>query len=172
MASKSGLDKMYPQVQIKPMFTTYYSMCSKLDFNKNLIIEIFRSEKIDFKYLSNGTKCSELYPAEDLLFKYKNNLITEKEYIEIYTNQLVKLDAKSLIYNIYNRCAGGIYNPNGNDWLRKPDPESPAYGKHLVFVCVDDPGKFCHRHILSKWFQFFGFECSELKFKDGEIVEI
>ena len=164
MASKTGLEKMYPNIQILPMFTTYYSMCNKLDLDKFLIIKIFRSEKIDFNFMSNGTKCTELYPSAELLQGYKLGTINEKEYISTYAKQLSKLDVKSLLYYIYNKCAGGGPNPDGEGWFLNPRTEDKAYEKHLVFVCVEGPDKFCHRHIVAEWLKFYGYECNELKF--------
>ena len=31
-----------------------------------------------------------------------------------------------------------------------------------IFLCFEKTGDFCHRHIVSSWLKYHGFECEEL----------
>lgn len=40
---------------------------------------------------------------------------------------------------------------------------SLAEDKDIVLLCYEKPGDFCHRHLVSEWFNKFGIMCKEYK---------
>ena len=52
-------------------------------------------------------------------------------------------------------------------WLERLaalDPHQVAreLGDHAILLCWEDPGKFCHRHLVANWLRKSGFEVSEI----------
>ena len=39
-----------------------------------------------------------------------------------------------------------------------------AHSVNVALVCYEKPDNFCHRHLVSQWFNSFGISCHELKF--------
>ncbi len=75
----------------------------------------------------------EFFPPRRLIQKQKKYMINE--YIEIYTkNVLNKLNVDDM-YEKYNGC---------------------------IFLCYEKPSKFCHRHIISHWFNENLYSSEEL----------
>ena len=73
-----------------------------------------------------GIKYPKWAPSEELLIGYKNNRISDKEYVELYINQLIhNTDIVSDIFEMF--------------WLAK--------SHSIVLCCYEHPDKFCHRHI-------------------------
>lgn len=66
-----------------------------------------------------------LCPSWDLVMSYKNNSISEEEYVRRY------------------------YEEN----LNKLDPEKVYHdlGEDSVLLCYEKSGQFCHRHIIGRW---------------------
>lgn len=46
-----------------------------------------------------------------------------------------------------------------NDVYR--DLQKLSNGKDIVLLCYETPEKFCHRHLVSKWLTFGGYETNE-----------
>ena len=76
-----------------------------------------------------------LAPSAMILSNYKMYK-DELEYTIHFTNHLNRLD----IEKIYRDLDGKI------------------------LLCYESPEKFCHRHLVAKWFNDHGFECKELEF--------
>lgn len=101
------------------IYSSYYARACKILPNRRLV-----AISLGIPEGFNGEIMRELNPSPNLLSKYKNNSITEKEYTEIYyAETLSKLDAKQ----IYNRLAG----------------------KCILCYCGKD--KFCHRKLVIDW---------------------
>lgn len=78
-----------------------------------------------------------LVPSYNTLMDYKNNP-DELKYIERYTKEnLDKLDCDK-VYKELDGC---------------------------VLLCYEGIGKFCHRHLVSKWFRDHGYDCREVEVK-------
>lgn len=75
----------------------------------------------------------DLFPSQQLLSDYKNNLINQEEYIIRYNQQLEKLDPQK-VYEELDGC---------------------------VIVCYEKSTDFCHRHLVSSWLQKFNFKVEE-----------
>lgn len=73
-------------------------------------------------------------PSLETLMRYKQNK-DEVEYTQRYINEnLSKLDCAT-VYKQLDGC---------------------------ILLCYEAPNKFCHRHIISKWFRENGFDCHEI----------
>lgn len=79
-----------------------------------------------------GKEYKKLAPKYWILRKYKKGEIDEEQYIELfYKNILSKLDATT----VYNE----LKSLTGSD--------------DIVLLCYEKSDKFCHRHIVAKWFK-------------------
>lgn len=78
-----------------------------------------------------------LSPPPRLVREYKEGNIDEEQYTKIY-NRLVlsKLNCEEVASELQNS----------------------------VLLCYESPIKFCHRHLVRKWFQKHGFPCEEVIF--------
>ena len=79
---------------------------------------------------------------------YKSGLINEREYIEQYIKLVLNpLDAEEIYKELID-----------------------IYGNDVTLLCYEKPPKFCHRHVVSHWFEKeLGVEIEELGFgKNGE----
>ncbi len=88
---------------------------------------------------------SELAPDEKCLTKFKNKEITEEEFTKSYIKKLDKLTLKKIIPKIENS----------------------------VLLCTCKLGKFCHRHILSKYLREKKIKIVEIEVKNVRLnVEV
>lgn len=95
------------------------------------------------KYLMYELKevIPEVYPNWDsLVSPYKNGLISDDEYVELYKAQLQRLNKERILQKLKD-----LYE---------------EYVKPIVLLCYCGPGKFCHRYILAEW---LGIEITELE---------
>lgn len=75
-----------------------------------------------------------LVPSFETLMRYKQSR-DEIEYTRRYIEEnLSKLDCAT-VYRQLDGC---------------------------ILLCYEGPNKFCHRHIISKWFRENGFDCHEI----------
>lgn len=81
----------------------------------------------------SGDIFKELAPSVELLYKWKQNKITEKEYKNIY---LAELNSKFMPEEVLEKL-----------------PEKS------LLLCYEKAGSFCHRHILADW---LGYKDCEL----------
>jgi len=77
-----------------------------------------------------GKEWKVFAPPLELLYKYKNGEVTEKEYITYYTNYL----NNKITDNMLAKLKDWYYNKND-----------------IVLLCYEKPEDFCHRHILGDW---------------------
>lgn len=112
------------------MKTSYFANFRKLDKNKYIAVSIARITPVGF-----DIKVEEFAPEKSTLFNYKNGKINEEQYTKEYTEQLEELFDDGIMVNTLS------YLNN----LEK------RYNKEVVLLCYEGKGKFCHRHILSKY---------------------
>ena len=112
------------------MKTSYFANFRKLDKNKYIAVSIARITPVGF-----DIKVEEFAPEKSTLFNYKNGKINEEQYTKEYTEQLDELfDDGSMV--------------NTLSYLNNLEKE---FNKEIVLLCYEGKGKFCHRHILSKY---------------------
>lgn len=112
------------------MKTSYFANFRKLDKNKYIAVSITRITPVGF-----DIKVEEFAPEKSTLFNYKNGKINEEQYTKEYTEQLDELFDDGIMVNTLSRLNN----------LEK------RYNKEAVLLCYEEKGKFCHRHILSKY---------------------
>ncbi len=78
----------------------------------------------------SGRQYKELNPSWNLLKGYKNDTISQEEYVQVYNEQLSKLDPKQVYQDLHY-------------WV----DEEP------VLLCYEKSGQFCHRHLVAKWLE-------------------
>jgi hypothetical protein len=104
--------------------TSYFAQIKNL-LDKGYIPEDFISIARGKPKFYDGDEYPDLFPSWELIMGSKNGTISEEEYTEKYLNYLNTLNKEKI----------------------KADLEDK------VLLCWCKKGKFCHRHIVSKWLQ-------------------
>lgn len=66
----------------------------------------------------------------NIVVRYKKGTITQEQYVEMYTEMVLnQLDCQA----VYNEIL-------------------ELYGNDATLLCYELPGEFCHRHLVSEWF--------------------
>ena len=87
------------------------------------------------KWFKATKEAKELAPSAQLLKDYKEGIVSDEDYIEIYKKEtLSKLDPNE----IFQKYDGGI------------------------FLCYEKSEDFCHRQIVSEWLREAGLTAQEL----------
>lgn len=111
--------------------TSYYANIKNIPTAKKLIsISI---------YPPKGVLCGsapELAPSRELLSSYRDKMITEEQYVEIYKKEVLSLLSPSEIASKYKDC---------------------------VLLCYEKSGDFCHRTIVASWLIESGVPCPEIE---------
>lgn len=93
------------------------------------------------RYTPTGVRCGYadiFFPPEDLLFDWKLEKITQAEYTQKYSTEVLeKIDVSSLKNHL------------------------DTYQQDIFLLCYEKPGKFCHRHLVSDWLNSLGIPCKE-----------
>lgn len=113
------------------IYTSYFANLKNIPENST-VISIARSQP-------QGTNLPEFKafaPSAELLFDYKQGKVSIEEY---ETQYLAQLKALPNLSEIEEHLAQYTKNQD----------------KNLVFLCWEAPGKFCHRHLLAKFFAKF-----------------
>lgn len=115
----SKLDNITVTIDKNKVYASYYARaCRIMPDSKLVAISIGIPD--NFK----GEILRELNPTQDLLYKYKNKLVDEQGYKEIYLNEVLsKLDAEE----IYQKVKG------------------------KVICCYCGKNSFCHRKLVLDW---------------------
>lgn len=112
------------------IYTSYFGNVRNLIYNKGFkysdLISISRYDKQGFNIQTEKI----LAPSLSLLWKYKSNLISWKEYCDEFYNYLYDLD-----YRFWN------------------DFEKNFDGK--VLLCYEKNYKECHRYLIGKFHKFW-----------------
>lgn len=106
------------------IFTSYFfsKKIQKIDLS---LISVAYSIPEEINSKLNINKYKPLYPKKELLYSYKENIISSDEYTErYYKDVLLKLD---------------------------PDKVFKDIGFNSVLLCWEKPKEFCHRHLIAKW---------------------
>lgn len=82
----------------------------------------------------NGLEMKILAPKYSFFKEWKENKINNDDYIKLYYNLVLKNMNPKEIYNIF------FQKSNQNK---------------VVLLCYEKPFDFCHRHIISVWFNHF-----------------
>lgn len=113
------------------LYTSYYgNPC--LDQNKVFPVQVSNSapEGFSIKYV-----LKEVIPSwKDIVEPYKENLLSEVEYMVKYKRML---DSQEFAIRIM---------------LEEIKEKASTLGlQDIVLLCYEKPGRFCHRHILAEW---------------------
>lgn len=112
------------------MKTSYFANFRKLDKEDyvGVSIALYTPDNIMVRIL-------DFAPSKNLLMRYKQGLVNEEQYTKEYTEQLDELfDDGSMVNHI--------------SFLKRLEKSEQ---KEVVLLCYEGKGKFCHRHILSKY---------------------
>lgn len=129
------------------IYTSYFAKLRSLPDN---IIPISICGKAPEWY--KGLQYKKLAPKYDFFKKWKDSKSDNRneEYIKSFNEQVLKdLNALDIITDLYE-----LILKTGN---------SPKE-KDIVLLCYEKPSDFCHRHLVSKWFNDNGIECKELDY--------
>lgn len=130
------------------LFTSYYNNPIKLDVDDTMYVYIARYKPKWFE----GPEYKTLAPPEELLDYYKRGVHgTDKSLSELH----------SVYINYYLTKVLDIIKPETvvNELMSMAN----ARGKsNVVMLCYEKSSDFCHRHIVSKWLEYNGYECKEL----------
>lgn len=115
------------------MTTSYYAK-----YKGNKAISIYARPPIWFI----GKEYKKLSPKHWMVVAYTNGTLSEQEYIEAYTREILdKLDAKKVYNDLINLC-----------------------GEDAVLVCWESSDKFSYRHIVAEWLnRELGTQITELQ---------
>jgi hypothetical protein len=107
----------------KVIYTSYYSKVKSLDIPKERLYSISNASFYKDKVYD------PLVPPWELVNKYKQGKINEREYFQIYKKEVLsKLNAQKVVSDL-------------------------GYG--AVLLCFEKPSDFCHRQIVAKWLEHF-----------------
>lgn len=147
------------------IFTSYYGKMSKFPYNfVPVSISLWKPKWYD------GAHYPILAPTKDILSTWRIHHDENEEYWEKwYTSQfkkqvLDKLNAEETIANLewdsLNIDFIDVLNCEGHVW------ESESV--HLVLLCYEKDGDFCHRKLVSDWLNERGIPCKEAAQEDFE----
>jgi len=121
------------------LYTSYFAKLRKLD---TAIIPVAICAKVPDWY--TGLQYKKLAPKYSFFSKWKIDHDNEYYIQHFYEEVLNKLDAKTVLKELYDLAQR--QNKNFKD---------------IMLICYEKPEDFCHRHIVSEWFQKSGIVCSE-----------
>lgn len=120
------------------IYTSYFAMLRNLPEN---VIPISICGKAPEWY--KGIQYKKLAPKYDFFMQYKEDG-DESHYVKCYDERVTGiLNADQVVKEIYSL-------------LSEPDKE-----KDVALICYEKPGDFCHRHLVAKWLNEHGYECTE-----------
>jgi uncharacterized protein (DUF488 family) len=114
------------------MNTSYFSKLNRISYP----ISISRFSPFYYR----GKEYLTLAPSVELLTKYKNQLITEKDYTLEFNKYLNNLNVEKIYIDLFN-----IFTSND-----------------FTLLCYEKPKEFCHRHLVADWFKKHGYTIEEL----------
>ncbi len=110
--------------------TSYFAHLKQLPKDLGVPVSIARGAPKGF----TGHTHISLAPSKELLYKYKEGIITSEIYTEDYNRYLNLLNLKFVA--------------------------SLLQGE--ILCCWERPEKFCHRHLVREWLNKNGVECKEV----------
>ncbi len=120
------------------IYTSYIGMAKNIpDDIIKVSISLYPPKFVKFK------NYRLLAPSESIFIEYKSGKIGEDGYIRRFKNEILKpLNIEKVIKDLMELSGG----------------------KDIVLLCFEKD-KFCHRHIVSEWFNENGIECEEWSIK-------
>ena len=116
------------------IFTSYFG---KLKSSPDNIIPISICGKAPAWY--KGLQYKKLAPKYDFFMKWKESHDNDY-YIKCFNEQVLdELNPYQVLNELYNL----------------------SQDKDIVLICYEKPSDFCHRHLVSEWFNNNGIECKE-----------
>lgn len=90
-------------------------------------------------------RCIELAPKKAWFFDWKNGLINNDRYIELYNETVLN---QLNPYELYEKL-----------------------GEDAILLCYEKPEDFCHRHIVSQWFnKHLNLNIEEISIKSNYFI--
>jgi len=108
----------------------------------------------------HGVEYKKLAPKKDFFMEWKKNNDNEF-YIKNFNEKVIgTLDQYAVIEEIINFLPADAQNKIKSSQL----PVWRNSHLHIVMVCYEKPGDFCHRHIVADWFFRAKIPCMEILF--------
>lgn len=82
---------------------------------------------------------------------------------EVYDRYMETHDSD--IYSMYFGMKMAFLEPDGLYKLAK------WLGDGAILCCYEPPGQFCHRKLVSEWFNYHGIKCTELCMTEKLLIE-
>lgn len=83
-------------------------------------------------------------PPKQLVLDYKNDSITEAQYVEHYNTHILGILDPKIIIDELTRI---------------------SQGRHVILFCYEHPRNFCHRKLVGVWLKNNGITCNEYDHK-------
>ena len=146
------------------IYTSYYGKMSKFPDN---MIPISISQGVPKWYKGNVFK--ELAPSWDILMEYKNSTGSESEKEQRYNERYVKeILNKSTPLKTITRLENFLPESIKKEFLSSYVPIWGRSNIHIVLLCYEKEENFCHRQLVSEWFNHANIPCKELTDKELE----
>ena len=117
------------------MYTTFFENVSKLPI---YIVPISIAIKPPKDW--SGLQYRALAPKEEFFYKWREKRDNEYYIEHFHSKVLENLDAKTVVEEL-KRLADGYDS--------------------IALVCYEEPRKFCHRNLVSRWLSQYGYEVEE-----------
>lgn len=134
------------------IYTSYFAKLKKMPNN---IIPISICGKAPEFY--KGLQYKKLAPKYGFFMEWKKNHNNDF-YIEHYNDEVLsKLNPYDILLELYNLLS------NEQKQVLKTEKRNIWNSQkiHIALLCYEKPSDFCHRHLLAKWLNKYGFECKE-----------
>jgi hypothetical protein len=134
------------------IFTSYFSNM------RNIINPVSIAHSNPYWY--KGLSYSLLAPTSKILNEYKSNRFSnDKKAIMIYTDAyaeeiLSKLDQEKVYEELHFKLVKSIARQISETKYSEEDI--------VTLLCWERPDKFCHRHLVARWFAEKGIEVKEI----------
>lgn len=120
------------------IYTSYFAKIKELQKNNIIPISICGKPPDWYK----GLQYKKLAPKYDFFMKWKENH-DNNYYIKCFNEQVLdKLNIRDVIYDLV-----GVLDINED--------------VDIALICYEKPSDFCHRHLVSDWFNRNGIKCRE-----------
>lgn len=128
------------------IWTSYYNKIKEFDKTRFYLVQISTSAP-DFAKSLLDSAFKQFFPGFDLVNRIKSGEISEVEYTEEYLSKL----SEELVVQL--ESVETLLSEHAN--------------KELVLFCWESPDKFCHRHLLSDYFNknSLGSKMKEYEFR-------
>ena len=121
------------------IYTSYYDVIDLIPRTYiPIAISLYKPQ-----YILKKQHYTTLSPTDSILSCYKSGKYTKKEYrLEFQKQVLNNLTQEQVFSELMEISKNRV----------------------VVLLCYEEPNKFCHRHLVAKWFNEVGISCEELNF--------